>query len=249
MVWIISFSWWFPKASVRADLLIPGQTEWHPNNGPSSHSLTTQNRRFLFLPVIRPIRLWRQVKYPGTFSFHKGKGKKLTWFSCLNARHFLVSDNKTSTIPSHCYVLGALPMLCLEILTTCISSKVLLSSCVRLSRLSFRGLECLTQGHVLSKWMVVCQVRTQAPVGLTLCAHYITAFFSSHLRKRQLSSFPAFSGKHGLTSSTQLSYRRHWGLNIPSQLWPKGHCLYWPCMALKRATKSLGVSHAFLGRS
>ena len=50
MVWIISFSWWFPKASVGADLLIPGQTEWHPNNGPRSHSLTTQNRHFFFLP-------------------------------------------------------------------------------------------------------------------------------------------------------------------------------------------------------
>lgn len=35
-VWIISFSWWFFKASVRTDSLIPGQTEWHPKNGPSS---------------------------------------------------------------------------------------------------------------------------------------------------------------------------------------------------------------------
>lgn len=70
-------------------------------------------------------------------------------------------------------------MLCLEVLTTCISSQALLSSCARLSRLSLRGLEWLTQGRELSKGMVVCQVRTQAPVGLTLCARYITPFVLS----------------------------------------------------------------------
>ena len=110
-------------------------------------------------------------------------------------------------------------MLCLEILTTCISSWALLSSCVRLSRLNPRGLEWLTQGRVLSKGTVVCQVRTQAPVGLTLCARYIKPFLSSHLRKLQLGSFPAFSGIHGLTSSTHSSATEgSWGMNTPSQL-------------------------------